>query len=525
MACWFQSADIPTQQLEQFREVRLILGDQLNAQHSWFKNNDAVLYVMFEMRQETDYVKHHVQKVVAFFAAMRAFADALGTKAEVLYLRLDNPTNTHDLCTNIQHIMKITGARKFSYQEPDEYRLEQQLNSIALDSNIAIECYSGEHFLINRSDVQEYLPANKAPLMENFYRRIRKETGYLMDGGKPLGGKWNYDQHNRNKLPDDVEIPPLARVQVNASHIHEMLKQEAVETIGEIDATALQWPIGRRQSLELLRHFIKHSLPHFGEYQDAMSRRGWLLFHSRLSFSLNTKMINPREVVDAAIGAHKNDPKLVTLTQVEGFVRQIIGWREFVRLIYWREMPSYKKTNYFKHTRPLPSLYWNANTKMNCMQHSVQQSLQYAYAHHIQRLMVTGNFALLTGVNPDEIDAWYLGIYTDAIEWVELPNTRGMSQFADGGLLATKPYISSGNYINKMSSYCKSCFYDVKAKTGTRSCPFNSLYWNFIAEHREQLEGNHRMAMMYRQWDKQSADNQKAILAQAQQHLINIEHL
>lgn len=525
MALWLNLRDVPAEKLHTFREVRLILGDQLNAKHSWFNRNDNVLYVMFEMQQETNYVRHHKQKVLAFFAAMRAFSKALATRADVLYFQLDGAENLQSLTENLNVIFEHCKPKKFSYQEPDEYRLMQQLETLTLPDTLAIECCSTEHFLISRQAVDDYLPANKAPLMETFYRRVRKETGYLMAGDKPTGGKWNYDHDNRNKLPDKVSVPKPLHFANDATDIATMLDAAKIKTMGSATPKQLDWPISRQQSLQLLEAFMLERLPYFGQYQDAMSRRCYLLFHSRLSFSLNTKMISPKEVVEAALSAYEKNPTLISLAQVEGFIRQIIGWREFVRLIYWREMPSYKTLNHFEHDNPLPEFYWNADTKMNCVQHAVSQSLETAYAHHIQRLMITGNFGLLAGVHPDAMDEWYLGIYIDAIEWVELPNTRGMSQFADGGLLATKPYISSGNYINKMSSYCKDCYYKVSAKTGPRSCPFNSLYWHFLDKHNGKLANNPRMGMMYRQWEKQDTAAQEAILAQAKYYLANVDSL
>tara|TARA_Y100001963_G_scaffold149879_1_gene230093 strand:- start:13 stop:774 length:762 start_codon:yes stop_codon:yes gene_type:complete len=248
----------------------------------------------------------------------------------------------------------------------------------------------------------------------------------------------------------------------------------------------------------------------------------WSLYHSRLSFALNTKMLAPKQVVDAAIQAWQNNPKAISLNQIEGFIRQIIGWREFVRAIYWQFMPNYGERNHFNHKRHLPDFYWNGETQMNCLEKSIRQSLDYAYAHHIQRLMITGNFALLAGCDPDAVDAWYLGIYIDAIEWVELPNTRGMSQYADGGILATKPYVSSGSYIHKMSDYCTDCHYDVKRKTGEGACPFNLLYWHFIDRHFEQLQGNGRMGLILKQWEKRSKEDKKQITQEAEEFLASL---
>lgn len=538
MALYLQTTQLPIGQ-RTFREVRLILGDQLNPAHSWFKEADSahVLYIFFEMRQETDYVVHHRQKILAFFAAMRAFADALSSRHDVLYMRLDSEENQHDLQANILRILKHVDARKFSYQEPDEFRLDAQLSNLKLDINVAVACVSSEHFFTQRDDLTRYFPTlnpratgaslaeNQTLLMETFYRQIRKETGYLIVEGKPEGGKWNFDQDNRKKLPDKQELSPPLLFANNVQDIEDMLSKAEIKTLGTADSTALLWPINRRQSRQLLQHFVDKALPYFGLYQDAMSERCWSLFHSRLSFSLNTKMLHPREVIEAAISAYRERPQDISIAQIEGFTRQILGWREYIRMIYWQFMPDYKNLNYFHHHRNLPSFFWTGQTKMRCLQHSIQQSLDYAYAHHIQRLMVTGNFALLAGIDPDQVDAWYLGIYIDAIEWVELPNTRGMSQFADGGLLASKPYVSSGNYIQKMGHYCSSCEYDVKQKIGSHSCPMNTLYWHFIDRNLDRFDRNHRMRMIVNQWKNRSDSEREAILSQANTWLINLENL
>jgi deoxyribodipyrimidine photolyase-related protein len=285
------------------------------------------------------------------------------------------------------------------------------------------------------------------------------------------------------------------------------------------------WPINRDQCLELLRHFVKFGLPNFGTFQDAMSEQHWALFHSRLSFALNTKMLHPLEVIKTATDAWAQNKKAISLAQIEGFVRQILGWREYMRGMYWALMPDFADLNYFEHNRALPHYYWDGQTKMNCLKQTIQQSLDKAYAHHIQRLMITGNFALLAGVHPDEVDAWYLGIYIDAIEWVEITNTRGMSQYADAGQIATKPYVSSANYIHKMSDYCQNCFYDRKKKIGERACPFNSLYWHFYDRHRDKLQKNPRIGMMYRTWERMNDSTKSEIIEQAEKYLTKIEEL
>lgn len=518
----------PTALDGRFETLALVLGDQLNASHSWFAEIDPKrLIVLMEVRQETDYVRHHQQKILAFFAAMRAFATALAKVGhQVLYLRLDSDHNKHCLSSNLTLLSQTLQVQHICLQQADEYRVDQQLQQFASASTVPVSWYDSEHFLTERDSLQRWFPQAKSYLMEYFYRRVRKQTGYLMDAdGKPLGGQWNFDKANRNKLPKAISIPAPLLFSNDLRELQQLLQQQQVEHIGTVDAGQFLWPINRAQARQLLAFFVAELLPHFGRYQDAMTSRGWSLYHARLSFSLNSKILSPREVVEAAIKAWQQHPERIDMAQIEGFVRQIIGWREFVRAMYWQHMPNYRSMNYFGQQRPLPEFYWHGNTHMRCLQHSIQQSLQYAYAHHIQRLMITGNFALLAGVHPDAVDDWYLGIYIDALEWVELPNTRGMSQFADGGLLATKPYISSGAYINKMSDYCGSCHYDVQQKTGPQACPFNSLYWHFIDQHFERLQHNPRMALITKQWQQRSDADRDSLLAQARDYLARLDQL
>jgi deoxyribodipyrimidine photolyase-related protein len=521
-------ATAPTHFKRQFETLALVLGDQLNASHSWFSEvDDQRLIVLMEVRQETDYVRHHQQKILAFFAAMRAFATALAKVGhQVLYLRLDSEHNKHCLTSNLAALSQTFQVQQICLQQADEYRVDQQLQQFAANSAIAVSWHDSEHFLTERDSLQRWFPQAKNYLMEYFYRRVRKQTGYLMGADKqPLGGQWNFDKANRNKLPKQLNIPTPLLFSNDLTELARLLKTQQVDHFGKVDAAQFLWPINRAQARQLLSFFVSELLPNFGRYQDAMTVRGWSLYHARLSFSLNSKILSPREVVEAAISAWQQHPERIDLAQIEGFVRQIIGWREFVRAMYWHHMPSYRSLNYFDHQRPLPAFYWHGNTNMRCMAHSIQQSLDYAYAHHIQRLMVTGNFALLAGVHPDAVDAWYLGIYIDALEWVELPNTRGMSQFADGGLLASKPYISSGAYINKMSDYCVSCYYDVQQKTGPRACPFNSLYWHFIDQHFERLKHNPRMALITKQWQQRSDAERDSLLQQARDYLARLDQL
>lgn len=507
------------------KTLRLLLGDQLNSQHSWFQEqNTSTTYVLFEMRQETDYVLHHIQKVVAFFAAMRAFAEELEAQGHtVIYWPLDAPQNTQSLTENLQKVLTEGQFERLEYQLPDEYRLEEQLRDFCTQLELPSAAVESEHFFTKRAAVQDFF-GEKSYLLERFYRHWRKQTGYLMDGTDPMGGKWNYDQENRNRLDKKAIVPAPLPLGNQVHDLVALLEKEGVKTFGRINAEDFIWPINRTQSLALLDYFLEQCLEDFGRYQDAMHSDHWLLYHARLSFSMNSKMLSPKEIIEKAIGQYHTNNN-ITLASIEGFVRQILGWREFIRGVYWAKMPAYENENFFEHQRDLPQFYWTGKTKMNCLSHAINQSLDYAYAHHIQRLMITGNFALLTNAHPDAVDAWYLGIYIDAIQWVEMPNTRGMSQFADGGLVATKPYISSANYIHKMSNYCKTCHYKYKEKTGDKACPFNSLYWNFLLQHEKRLKGNHRMSMMYALLNKMSSEDQEALLLQANHYLEQLDDL
>lgn len=520
---------------KQFDRIRLVLGDQLNISHSWYEEPRAdTLYVLAELKQETDYAKHHIQKVCAFFASMENFATALEkTGHQVLHLTLDDTSEYEDLTHLISHICSRFGAVVFQYQRPDEYRLLQQMRSMtsnnANNATFDVFEFDTEHFLLPFEEIDQEFKAGKHNLMESFYRKMRKRFDVLMEDGKPLGGKWNYDHQNRSKLKtgDIAKIPAPLVFSTPVAAIKDRLVRHNVLTIGECGDEIL-WPVNRRQAVDLLNHFCTICLPRFGVFQDAMTdqiEHKWSLYHSRLSFALNSKMLHPMQVIHSAMSAYYNASPSIDLAQIEGFVRQILGWREYVRGVYWANMPNYMTLNELNATRDLPSFFWTGDTKMSCMKQAIVQSLEYAYAHHIQRLMVTGNFTLLAGIEPQQVEDWYLGIYIDAIEWVEAPNTRGMALHADGGMIATKPYAASGNYINKMSDYCKGCHYNVKEKTSQDACPFNSLYWRFIETHQDKFSNNPRMGMMYRQWEKVADSDKRAILDRAESLLANIDQI
>ena len=519
-----QKKNTKTNGFELMKTLRLILGDQLNHKHSWFKNKDSnCIYLMAEMRQETDYVKHHVQKVIAFFMAMRSFAEELQDKGHtVSYFKINAKENPQELSKLIQRTITENQIEKFEYQLPDEYRLDQQLKEICQNLDIETAAVDSEHFYTERRDLANFFEGKKSLLMESFYRMMRKKHGVLMaSDSNPEGGKWNFDQSNRKKWQGNPEIPHERGFRKDATAILEELEKAGIETFGNIPNNNLSWPTTRADSLQVLNHFCDELLVHFGDYQDALHTSQKYLFHSRLSFAMNSKILSPKEVLDKVVDTYLENKDQIDISQVEGFVRQILGWREYMRGIYWKEMPNYATLNKLNNTNKLPEFFWTGKTKMNCLKHAIGQSLDDAYAHHIQRLMVIGNYALLTQINPDEVDKWYLGIYIDALEWVEITNTRGMSQFADGGIVATKPYVSSANYINKMGNYCKNCYYKHTQKTGEAACPFNSLYWHFLDEKKEYFKDNQRMGMMLNLLKKKDAKELEQLKERAQQVIEN----
>jgi deoxyribodipyrimidine photolyase-related protein len=507
--------------------LRLVLGDQLNERHSWFRNRaEGIVYLLMEVRQETDYVTHHIQKVAAFFAAMRAFAAGLREMGhDVIYIRLDDPANRQTFEGNIVQLIEKHRFQKFEYLMPDEFRLDAEFREMAAILPVPSAVFDTEHFLTRRADVAQFFAGKKQYLMETFYRHMRKTHDILLEGGTPVGGKWNYDARNRMRYDGKSPIPPPLFFNNDVTDIVAMLNRMEVRTFGALTPDALVWPVTRTQALNVLRHFLARCLPHFGTYEDAMTEESRTLFHSRLSFALNTKMLSPGEVIDAALDEWNTRPREIAIQEVEGFIRQILGWREYMRGMYWMLMPEFKTMNFFNHTAKLPHYFWDAETRMNCLRKALSQSLDQAYAHHIQRLMITGNFALLAGIHPDYVDEWYLGVYIDAVEWVEITNTRGMSQFADGGIIATKPYVSSARYIHTMSDYCEHCRYDRTLRHGAHACPFNSLYWGFLRRHRAKLAKIPRMGIMYGTLDRMAAGERDKTLRQADRYREDLEVL
>lgn len=498
------------------KTVRLVLGDQLNPQHSWFAEVDRdVVYVLMEVRQETDYVLHHAQKILAIFAAMRDFARHLLAQGHrVHYLSIDDASNTQSVTGNLAALAQRYEAIRVEWQSADEWRLDAQLRAWAANQSLTTHEADTEHFMTGRHDLATMFAGRKQWLMERFYRDMRRRHHVLLDdNGNPEGGQWNFDHDNRKPWRGTPSEPVDARPSHDHRDLWATLERSGVKSFGDPQAAQFRWPLNRAEALACLEAFVVQTLPYFGDFEDAMSSTSPRLFHSLLSFALNVKMLSPREVIVRVEAAYREGG--APLSAAEGFIRQILGWREYVRGIYWAHMPGYDSCNALDHQAPLPSWFWSGNTRMRCLQLAIGQSLQTAHAHHIQRLMVIGNFALLAGIAPAEVHRWYLGVYIDAFEWVELPNTVGMSQWADGGRIATKPYVSSVAYLSRMSDYCKGCHYDSKQRVGERACPYNALYWDFFMRHAAVFGRNPRLAMVYRQLANMPAEALDALRTHA----------
>ena len=502
--------------------LRIILGDQLSQDISsleGYTKSDSVL--MAEVNDENTYVAHHVQKLVFILSAMRHFAADIKKKGiDVHYFKLNSSLNLNSFTDAIHQLTKIHHFNKIIITEPGEYRVLKEILTWEKIFQVPVEIREDNRFLSSIKDFKNWAKGRKSLRMEFFYRELRKKTGWLMEGSQPTGGKWNFDQENRKALPKGHQAPLRINFTLNTitKNVMETVQTKFPQNFGKLDY--FNWATTRMDALKALDHFIDECLVHYGTFQDAMDSENALLYHSLLSPYLNVGLLVPKEVCLAAIEAYEVGK--VPINCVEGFVRQILGWREYIRGIYWLYMPEYEDSNYLEAKRTLPDFYWTADTQMNCLHQSITATRDFAYAHHIQRLMVTGNYALLTGIDPKEIEAWYLAVYIDAFDWVELPNTHGMAIFADGGLLASKPYAASGAYINRMSNYCKNCTFKVKEKSGKNACPFNYLYWNFIMEHESKLKRNPRMSLVYRNLSKKSPTEIEEIRNSTKNHLKSI---
>lgn len=497
----------------------LILEDQLSETISSLRDletDDTV--VLMEILSQTNKVPHHRRKLAFIFSAMRHFSLLLDKKCCVHYLKIDDAANKHDFIDNLQQLLNNTTYDELLLTESLEYGLQLYFNKRLKELAIPSRVLEDDRFLVSKKEFRTHAAEAKTLKMENFYREVRKKTGYLMENGKPTGGKWNYDQENRSKYDGVTKIPlrPNFKPDKITVEVLTAVNDQFPDRFGSLDNFGEA--VTRQQALECLEFFATKCLPHFGRFQDAMIAGESFGFHSRLSHLINCGLLLPTEVCERVLDEKNKAP----LAAVEGFIRQVIGWREYIRGVYMLKMPDYINSNFFNAEKPLPDFFWTANCKMNCLKSVVESTRSHAYSHHIQRLMITGNFALLAGISPVEVHEWYLAVYDDAYEWVELPNTLGMALYADGGEMSTKPYCASGNYINKMSDFCKGCSYSVTKKLGKEACPFNYLYWYFLNKNRALLEQNRRLWMPYKNLDKKSETELAAIRESAESFLQSI---
>lgn len=497
-----------------------VLGDQLSFDLSSLTSadkNDSVV-LMMEVMEETTYVRHHKAKLVYILSAMRHHAEALKSAGwRVDYISLDDPDNTGSFTGEIARAIARHNPECISVTEAGEWRVAEMLDSWETLFGIPVHIRPDSRFLCSHSDFKRWADGRSELTMEWFYREMRHRTGLLMKDGKPEGERWNFDKENRKPaqrdllMPRPISCPPDAITR----DVIALVEDRFADNPGSL--AGFDYAVTARDAERQAANFLAHALPQFGDYEDAMLTGERFLWHSILSPYINSGLLDPIDLCRRAEREYAEGR--APLNSVEGYIRQIIGWREYMRGIYWREGPDYVDRNFLDHRRALPRWYWTGDTDMHCLREAIGQTLATAHAHHIQRLMVTGNFALLIGADPKQVHLWYLEVYLDAYEWVELPNTLGMSQFGDGGLLGSKPYVSSGAYINRMSDYCGHCRYDVKQRVGEDACPFNALYWHFLDRHRERLGSNHRLAMPYRNWERQSDAVRDETRAQAEAFL------
>ncbi|WP_333608143.1 cryptochrome/photolyase family protein [Arsukibacterium sp.] len=505
----------------------VILGDQLSpALASLRQALPTDVIMLAEVPGEARYVQHHKHKLVLIFSAMRHFAAVLRQQGfSVCYYHyaehaeLSSLSDAVKLCLS-QHQQ----CKELLITECGEYRLQQEIDSWSERFNLPVSVLDDDRFLCSKAMFAQWADGRKQLRMEFFYREMRRYTGLLLDEQQqPVGGQWNFDKDNRKACPPDIQqIPPLNfTVDDITRQVISIVDQHFSDNMG--NSAEFHYAVTGKQARQAFLHFVDKQLAQFGDYQDAMLQQQPFLFHSICSMYLNCGLLDVRWVCQKVESAWREGK--VSLNAAEGFIRQIIGWREYVRGLYWLMMPEYKTRNTFSALTPLPAFYWHGRTKMNCMQQAISHTIEHAYSHHIQRLMITGNFALLAGLNVAQVTDWYLAVYADAYEWVELPNTLGMALFADDGLLASKPYAASGAYINRMSNYCKNCHYNVKETAGAKACPFNALYWDFLARNQQQLSGNARMQLAYKNWYNKTPEQQQALRQQAATVLQQLEQL
>jgi deoxyribodipyrimidine photolyase-related protein len=480
--------------------LRVVLGDQLSRGISSLADVDPArdVVLMAEVADETRYVPHHKQKIAFILSAMRHHAQALRAGGlTVDYVRLDDEANSGSFGGEVARALRLHGAGRIVITEPGEWRVLEMIRGWSAALGVPVEIRPDTRFFCSTREFSAWAGQRRALRMEFFYRQMRRTHRVLIDAdGGPVGGAWNFDRENRKTPPRDLAPPSRRRFAPDAitAEVLDLVARRFPGNFG--DLAPFDFAVTHEDAAQVFDAFLAHALPRFGDYQDAMRADAPFLWHAVISPYLNVGLLEPRHVVRAVEDAFARGA--VAINAAEGFIRQILGWREFVRGIYWLRMPGYAATNALEARRPLPGFYWTGETDMNCIAHAIGDTRRHAYAHHIQRLMVTGNFALLAGIAPAAIEEWYLAVYADAFEWVELPNTHGMAVFADGGVLASKPYAASGKYIDRMSDYCGSCAYDVAASSGPKACPFNLLYWDFLMRNASRLERNPRLAMAYR---------------------------
>ena len=498
------------------RRLVLVLGDQLSPRLSSLtaadRSTDVVL--MVEVGNETTYVRHHKKKIAFVFSAMRHFADELRAAGwRIDYRTLDETGHSSSFTSELAEAVEQHQPKGIVVTEPGEWRIRQEMEAWSQRFGLPVDILDDDRFVCSRKGFATWAADRKQLRMEYFYREMRRTTGLLMEGDQPVGGVWNLDAENRRAAKPDLFMPQPLRVPPDATTrvVLDLVEAQFSDHFGKLEPFWLG--VTRADAERALGGFIAEALPRFGDYQDAMLEGERFLYHSVMSIYINAGLLDPLDVCRRVEEAYRRGH--APLNAAEGYIRQIIGWREYVRGIYWLRMPGYADQNVLGHDRPVPWFYWTGDTDMACLRSAIVQTIEDAYAHHIQRLMLTGNFALLAGVSPQALHEWYLIVYADAYEWVELPNTLGMSQFADGGLLASKPYVASGAYINRMSNHCRGCRYDVKNATGADACPFNALYWHFVDRHRARLESNPRMGPIYRNWSRMAADKKSALLKKA----------
>ena len=506
------------------RHLVIVLGDQLDEKSSALADFDPAqdMVWMAEVAEESTHVWSAKQRIAVFLSAMRHFAEHLKARGFALhYLRLNAAGNPGTLAAALQHAITQWQPQKLVLTAPGDWRVLQGLRQVARDAGVPLDLRDDTHFFSTVREFAAYAKGRKQLRLEYWYRALRVQHQILLedDNKAPLGGQWNFDADNRESFgkagPQDLKPPLRFAPDAITTEVMALVTTRCASHPGQL--TAFGWPVTRAQSLLALQDFIDHRLPLFGQFEDAMWAGEAWLYHSQLSCALNLKLLNPREVVQAAEDAYRQGQ--APLAAVEGFVRQILGWREYVRGIYWTQMPDYLQRNALDAQAELPAFYWTGETDMACLKEAITQTLEQGYAHHIQRLMVTGLYALLLGVKPHAVHQWYLSVYVDAVEWVELPNTLGMGQFGDGGLMASKPYVASGKYIQRMGNHCKGCIYDPAQSTGPSACPYTTLYWSFLMRHETLLKQNPRMAMQLKNLARLDGPARAAIQTQAHAHI------